>query len=154
MINLEPEDKRLLVYWEAIRDRANREWGELQARENASEVDQFFCHQLRYAYGQIRSTANRNIEEILSGSVQWHRHEVERQQARELRLEQAQPGDVLHHIREGEFILRRRNKYHFRVEPKDGGPERTLPQGDFRDATLIPKHEPAPRLLTAPLFDA
>jgi len=154
MIHLESEDERLLTYWQAIQDRANREWSALSAKQDASEVDEFFYHRLMYAYYQLRSMADTHIEEILSGRVQWHRHEAERQQARKRRLSQAKPGDILHHRREGDFILRRRNKDTFRVEPRGGGSQRTLPQEDFRDATHAPEIKPPAQVIAHPLFDS
>ena len=104
-------------------------------------------------YGQIRAMANTNIQEIRSGRVQWHRHEMERIQARRQRLERAGPGDILHHRREGDFVLRKRLKYTFRVEPYGGGPQRVLPHEDFMDATstaeVVEPEQPeaSPRLL-------
>ena len=154
MVTLEPEDRYQLTYWTAIRDRIDQEWAQLVARQDVSEIDHFFYSHLMSQYGQLRSMANMNIEEILNGRVQWHRHELERMQARQQRLEQAQPGDILHHRRDGDFILRRRNKYHFRVEPCEGGSQRVLPQEDFIDATSASKPEsPVPAVISPTLFD-
>jgi hypothetical protein len=106
-------------------------------------------------YGQMRSDAHFHIEDILSGREQWHRHEQARIKAREERLAQAKPGDILHHIREGDFMLVRRNKADFRVRPLAGGAECKLPQGDFQDATLAQSEDPpAPSAIPLTLFDS
>lgn len=153
MVILEPEDEQLLAHWQAILDRVNRELSTLEALQDASEVDYYFHSRLMQPYGQMRSDAHFHIEDILSGRVQWHRHEVARLLARKERLCQAKPGDILHHIREGDFILVRRNKEDFRVRPLAGGAECKLPQGDFRDATRASTEDP-PSVIPLTLFDS
>lgn len=155
MVILEPQDEQLLTHWQAILDRVNQELGALEALQDASEVDHYFHSRLMQPYGQMRSDAHFHIQDILSGKTQWHRHEEARMKARKERLAQAKPGDILHHIREGDFLLVRRNKEDFRVTSLAGGAQCKLPQGDFLDATLA-QTEASPTLSAVPLtlFDS
>src|SRR5581483_7650947 len=155
MVVLEPEDEQLLAHWQAILDRVNRELGALEALQDASAVDYYFHSRLMQPSGQMRSDAHFHIEDILRGREQWHRDEQARIKARKERLALAKPGDILHHIREGDFLLVRRNKEDFRVRKLSGGAECKLPQGDFLDATLAQREDPpTPSAVPQTLFDS